>query len=152
MQTGKSGRIRRWYLNSLIVWMMLLGQVAAAELPFGQGILFSVSKPDVAPSYVFGTVHSDDERVTNLPEPVKRALEGADRVALEVDLDGASLLQSFAALVFADGRNLPMVLGDELYKRTVAAVEPMGLPEIVLRQYKPWAVMTMLVMPRPKTG
>ncbi len=67
-------------------------------------------------------------------------------------LDEASLLQSVTALVFADGRNLPMVLGDELYSRTAAVVTQMGIPEIALRQYKPWAVMTMLAVPPVKTG
>ncbi len=135
-----------------VTLMLLLGQVAATELPFSQGMLFSVSKPGVDISYVFGTIHSDDERITDLPEPVRLALEETDQVAVEVVLDDAALLLSAAAMVFADGRNLPMVLGDDLYRLTTAAVEVLGMPEIALRQLKPWAVATMLSMPQATTG
>lgn len=152
MQLVTPGKRRGLCWYSAVLWVLLLGQSAAAKLPFGQGILFSLSKTGVAPSHVFGTIHSDDVRVTNLPEPVRRALEVADRVAVEVVLDETLLLLSATALVFADGRNLPMVLDDELYGRTAAAVESLGIPEIALRQFKPWAVVTMLSVPPAKTG
>jgi uncharacterized protein YbaP (TraB family) len=37
------------------------------SVPFSRGVLFRLDKPGVAPSFVFGTVHSSDPRVTTLP-------------------------------------------------------------------------------------
>lgn len=50
--------------------------VAAAE-PVSRGLLFRLDKPGLPPSFVFGTLHSGDPRVTALPKPVAIALGGA---------------------------------------------------------------------------
>ncbi len=116
------------------------------------GILWEVSRGDVATSYIFGTVHSEDERVTQLPEPVSQAFDGATHLALEILLDDATKKVVLKTLYFADERRLKSLLTPDLYSRTIAAMEKRQLPEDVTNRMKPWAVFTILSMPEQKTG
>ncbi len=50
---------------------------------FSRGLLWRVSQPGVAPSYVFGTIHLADPRVLELPEPVTRALARSKHYYME---------------------------------------------------------------------
>src|SRR5438552_884711 len=54
----------------------------AAE-PFAQGLLWRLDKPGVPTSWVFGTLHSNDPRVTALPGPVAHAFARARTFAME---------------------------------------------------------------------
>ncbi|MBP0649800.1 TraB/GumN family protein, partial [Mycobacterium tuberculosis] len=51
----------------------------------------------VAPSYLLGTIHLTDERITTLPPPVAKALDGArilaveNRAAMQTEQDGATM-------------------------------------------------------------
>ena len=55
--------------------------VRPTEKPF----LWRVDGP--APSYLYGTVHVPDQRVLELPQVVRRALEAADVFNAEIPLD-----------------------------------------------------------------
>ncbi len=138
-----------WCLFLLLV--LPLQQTGAAEVLFGRGILFRVEQAGSPPSYIFGTIHSEDPRVVRLAPPVRKALADADRVVLELKLDGASLLAAANGMVFPDGRELPQVLGPELYRQVVAAAAD-RIPEMLLKRYKVWVVATELSMPPTKTG
>ena len=53
---------------------LLPGQSAPARaLPYGSGLLWQVERDGAVPSYVYGTVHVADERVLDLPQPVRKA-------------------------------------------------------------------------------
>ncbi len=41
------------------------------ETPYTQGLLWKIESAGTPPSYLFGTIHSDDPRVIQLPAPVK---------------------------------------------------------------------------------
>lgn len=136
----------------LLVLGLLLAATAQAGMPFGQGRLFRVDIPGAPSSYLFGTMHLDDARVVRLPPTVKSAFDEASQVVLEIEMGPETLLASMSAMVLADGRDLKTVIGDELYRRTVEAAAARGMPEMAIRNYKPWAMMTILSMPPPTTG
>jgi hypothetical protein len=50
-------------------------------------------------------------------------------------------------MVFNDGRDLPAVAGEELFGRAAKLTAGQGLPEPVLRVFKPWAVAMLLSVP-----
>jgi uncharacterized protein YbaP (TraB family) len=131
---------------------LLLVVAVHAEVPFGQGRLFRVDLPGQPSSYLFGTMHLDDARVVRLPPEVKSAFDGAGHVVLEIEMGPETMLASMSAMVLSDGRDLKAVIGDELYDRVVEAAAIRGLPEMAIRNYKPWAIMTVLSMPPPTTG
>jgi len=137
------------WLWPLLFLLLLAGQVAASEVPFGQGLLFRIERPGVTPSHLFGTMHSDQPDVVRLARPVSTAFDGSGTLALEMEMGAETMM---AAMVFSDGRELRGVIGDELYQRAVEAVALRGMPEMAIRHYKPWAVLTILSMPPPTTG
>jgi uncharacterized protein len=136
----------------------LLASVArAAPVPHAQGRLFELRRPDAAapraaPSWLFGTIHSDDPRVLRLSPVVADALAGADTLVLEVVPDAAAMQTAAAAMRLGDNRRLADVLAPALYRRCIAALNARGLPEVAVQDLKPWAVMTLLSMPPARTG
>lgn len=56
---------------------------AGRRVPNAEGLLWRVTKPGVAESYVFGTIHLSDPRLSPLPEPVADALSKVRTVLVE---------------------------------------------------------------------
>jgi hypothetical protein len=138
------------FRQSMWLVVLLLGAgelVAASALPHSYGLLFRISSADVADSYVFATMHSSDKRALELPAAVKQALDQSDTFVMEVLPDANAMLTSMVTMVLTDGRTLDQLLGPELYQRTVDAVKNRGLPENAIREFKPWAVVTLLSLP-----
>ncbi len=117
-----------------------------------KGLLWKVEAVGVKPSYVFGTIHSDDARVTALPPAVTRALDASSRFIMEALIDADGLMLMAQAMYFSDGRTLEQVAGKELYTESVKALSAYGLPTLGVENEKPWAVMMTLSMPPPGTG
>lgn len=136
----------------LFLWLALGPALTQAAGPYDKGLLFRIEQAGQAPSHIFGTMHSDDAQVVALPAPVRAAFEAAAAVVLEVELDTASALASMAALVLTDGRELRGVIGDALYAQTTQAMAELGVPEVAIQRYKPWAVVIMLSMPPSQSG
>jgi uncharacterized protein YbaP (TraB family) len=138
---------RWWWLACVLV----SGGSVAETLPHGYGLLFRVSAAEVADSYVFATMHSDDERALALPDPVRQSLDRSSTFVMEVLPDANAMLTSMVTMLLTDGRGLDDLLMPELYARTVAAGKKRGLPESAMREFKPWAVVTLLSLP-PKAS
>lgn len=140
------------------LWVLLFLSLAwvvpasAGEFPFPRGVLFQVEREGVPVGYLFGTIHSEDRRVLDLPGPVERAFVASPRLYVEVDMDSANLLASVAGMLLDDGREITDILEPSLYRRTVKAVARLGLPEVALRHYKPWALAMLLSLPPAETG
>ncbi len=111
------------------------------------GLLWRIEGGAAPASHVFGTVHLADPRVTRLPSAVARELDQARSVTLETGIDSNSMLALAGRMVFTDGRDLPAVAGAELFSRAAKLTERLGLPEPVLRQFRPWAVAMLLSVP-----
>ncbi|MDH5649632.1 MAG: TraB/GumN family protein [Gammaproteobacteria bacterium] len=128
----------------------------AAERKFRKGLLWKIqshqAKVKTETSYLFGTIHSDDERVTNLPEVIRTTFNGSSSYAMEVKMDNADLTAMANAMFFSEDQTLKKLIGPELYQATENAVKAHGLTTEELNKTKPWVIVTMLNMPRPKTG
>ena len=119
---------------------------------YEKGLLWKIERAGTAPSYVFGTIHSEDERVLALPSEVKSALDGSTIFVMEAVMDEQAMQAVSRHMMFSDGRSLKGVLNVALYEKARSAMAAYGIPEVVLQQMKPWAVATTLSMPKPKTG
>ncbi len=130
------------------------------DLPYGQGVLFRVSTPEAPVSYVYGTVHSEDPRILKLPAPVEQALEGAVSFTMEAVPTEAAMAMLGSGGVLQSDTGLKELLGPKLFARTLKlVVTHMGLDEKMvpmltagLEHMKPWLVMSLLSLPRPRTG
>src|SRR5258707_7756075 len=84
--------------------------VASAANRYNKGLLWKIERPGQnpaqKPSHLFGTIHTSDPRVVNLPPPVREAFDAARSFTMEVIVDGAGLTHMAEAMFFNDGRTL----------------------------------------------
>lgn len=125
---------------------------AAAVRDFGRGLLWRIDSPNRAPSFLFGTFHSSDPRITDLPCPVQQAFEGSASFTMEVILNGPGLVSMAQAMFFNDGTTLREVLGDTLYRQTLEAAGVDDAAAAGFRRKKPWAVLMELSTPTENYG
>ena len=126
---------------------------AVKEQDFNHGLLWKIETPGIAPSYLFGTYHTNDPRITTLPCPVKDVFDRASSYTMEVITNGAGIVSMAEAMFFNDGKTLKDVLGEPLYQKTLRTV---GATETTktggINNMKPWAVMMLLSSPREGRG
>ena len=116
------------------------------------GLLWEIGRPDSPPSYLFGTIHSEDPEVIDLAPAVESAFTGSRQVVLEVNLDADAMVSGGAAMLMTDGRRLSEIVGKALFEQAAAALQSRGIPEMVAEHMKPWAAAATLSMPVPETG
>ena len=117
-----------------------------------KGILWRIEGAANQPSYLLGTIHSDDVRVTNVPASIAQAFQQADSFSGEVEMDLPNLLLASQATLLSDGQSLEQLIEPALYKQTVQLLAAYGMPELVVQRMKPWAAAATLSLPRPQTG
>ncbi|MEP3435550.1 MAG: TraB/GumN family protein [Hoeflea sp.] len=125
----------------------------AAATENGQGLLWKVSKPGRDPSWLFGTMHVTDPRVTKLPAAAQSAFDTAETVVIEtVDvLDPAkaqaALLSNPELTMFTDGSTLTSRLNEDDAKLVEAELSRRGIPLALVSRMKPWMIAGMMAMP-----
>jgi len=135
--------------------MLLLSFHAAAEQPLTQeqALLWRITAPQQkVPSYLFGTIHSEDARVLELPPAVKQAFNESSRFVMEIVPDAAVSAQLNRRMMLPEHQPLSSLVGAELYEQTRAAMEKQGIPAEATERMKPWALVMILSMPKPKSG
>ncbi len=156
------GALRRLYVPLLLLFVVFWSDAVlarAVDRPFGQGVLWKIEDPsnDVAPNYVFGTVHVTDRRILNLPMEVRKAF-GYARVALfEIKQRGSDAALFRELVMLEDGQSVSQYLNGDQLRRLGKAAELYGFEEHVLHRFKPWALYTMFSVPpseaaRKKSG
>jgi len=117
---------------------------ATAAVPDARGLLFRLDKAGIAPSYVFGTLHSGDPRVTSLAAPVSRAFAEARTFATEGRLSGQEIAGFSEAAQFDDGRRLADYFDAATMAQIRAALGADTPSDATFERWKPWAVMLKL--------
>ena len=124
---------------------------AATKTVNADALLWRVETAGVAPSFLFGTVHLSDPRVTTLSPAVTAALASAKAVALEIaDMSTAGMQAAIGAdpmLLISPDRGLATLITPEEFAIAKAALTPAGMPEAALRIMKPWVVTMALTLP-----
>lgn len=124
-----------------------------SQVPYGNGLLWKIEGHGIEPAYLFGTIHLEDPRVTELPPAVRDAFEGAGSFITEVVMHPAAQAAYAQGVRLPEGTSLQQYLAAPLFQRLVRiAGEEYDLPASVLDNLKPWAVFTLLSRPPPVTG
>ena len=142
---------RSWWLLALVA----LPGIAIAALPaelFSHGLLFRVEAPGRPPSYIFGTLHSNDPRVTAIPAVVAEALAASRYLAPEVLVAQGELPEFFEAAQFDDARRLSDYFDADALARIRAALGAGAPAPDAFIRLKPWAVLLMLAQPQTQAG
>jgi uncharacterized protein YbaP (TraB family) len=123
----------------------------AQKVTNSEAVLWKIEKQGVAPSYLFGTMHLTDPRITVLPEKAKTAIAGSKTVVLEVadvsqEAMTAAMTKSGALLLYTDGTTLASKLSPDEYKQVQAVVAKSGMPAEFAALMRPWIVSLFLAM------
>lgn len=132
----------RWVCLLLTTVFLLLSQQAVAA---EKGLFWQLESPSGQVSYLFGTMHTDDNRVTNFSPSVIQALKNVDTFMLEVaDAPPANLLQ------LPQG-SLKQYLSETELEQVARLADIHVMPmEMVLRM-KPWLLAVLFDLPKPQT-
>jgi uncharacterized protein len=115
-----------------------------------KGLLWKIEKPGQEASHIFGTMHVGDPSVVNLAPEVEHAFRNADRFAMEMLLTMAAEGKIISGSFFNDGRTLKSIMQSDDYRKLLDLLNRrLYLPENVVTNMRPWAVLVMLMMPRP---
>ena len=124
---------------------------APAACRYTKGLLWKIERGGNKPSYLFGTIHISDPRVTNLPAPVRDAFNAAASFTMELIFDGAGITHLAEIMFFNDGRTLEGAIGAKRYAEVQRLLAERGTPSTDLEKKKPWAVVMLLSAP-PQSG
>jgi len=125
----------------------------AKEQPFGSGTFFKVEKDGAKPSYIMGTMHVADPRITTLSASRTQALKNADIVALEIAeiIDDAKMAtlsaQNMDKIMYLTGADLSKKLDAEQSKTVQALALEQGMPWSVASKMRPFFLMANLSIP-----
>ncbi len=134
------------------LWLAALAGATHAADAGQKGLLWKIERDGAKPSFLFGTMHSEDARVLKVAPEVQRVFDASASFSMEVVLNPQALLETAQAMVFSDGRDSKTVLGSALYSKVVPLMVQHGVPETLLPTFKPWAIFMTLSMPPSTTG
>ena len=138
-------------LRRLAIGLLLLcglSELAAA----GQGLVFRVTRDGYSDSFLVGTMHSEDPRVTGLMAQFAPLIERVDSVALELLPDAVTLLAVGAASLLPADRRLSAIIGADRFAALTDAAARLDIPIEVLDRLRPWAAAVTLGMPSGDSG
>lgn len=119
----------------------------------GRGLLWKLEKPGIAPSFLFGTMHMTDPRVTALTPVAQKAFDAAKTVVIETTdvLDQqkmmAAMLKEPDLMMFTDGTTLSSLLSPQDATTVNAALDARGIPPGSVAKMKPWMLSAMVALP-----
>ena len=120
---------------------------------FDYGLLWRVdNKTGGDPSYLFGTMHVEDPRVLNLPQPVLDAFNQSQSLTLEALLSLDQIVAAGTELLLQDGSTLVELVGTERFKRISTALVERDMPPQFANLLKSWAVAVLLAQPASESG
>jgi len=142
------------FIWGTMLWLILLSAATFASnetRQYNKGLLWSVSKGETQ-SFVFGTVHSDDPRALAVLDHVYPTFNTAKNFILEMDLNPISGLTVAQAMLLDDGQTLSDLIGKNLYQIVLKIAVQHGLPKQAINLFKPWAVMTVISVPKQQSN
>ena len=124
----------------------------AATTTNTQAMLWRIDRSGLPPSYLLGTAHLSDDRITTLSPRTKDAIAATSTMVLEVadlspDSMAAAVSKNVHLFVYTDGRQLDRTLPPDQFAKAVNVLAAAGMPAEVATRIKPWLVFMMLAVP-----
>ena len=116
-------------------------QVQATE----EGLFWKLESPSGVTSYLFGTIHTDDNRVADLSANVLDAIKKTDTFLMEAEPS-----QDNTSLMLTDGNVAELLTSDEFDQvRELADFHVMHMGAVM--KMKPWLLAVIFDLPKPQT-
>ncbi|MEZ6036063.1 MAG: TraB/GumN family protein [Planctomycetota bacterium] len=139
-------------MNTLRRSFAAIALLVAAALPCQDAPLTQIEKPLLwrielpTPSYLYGTIHLPDERVTTLPAVVTEAIDSCGALYTEIPMELDKMMAAAKGAMQPAGSSLADEIGAELYARTKAYVESRGAKMQMFDRVRPWVAATQLTV------
>lgn len=124
---------------------------ALAAEPFASGLFWRVSRANVPDSFVLGTIHIADPRVSAVPEDVRNALTRSRVLATELVLRMVGDHLQDAEFLEPPQRLAPL-LGRDAYAALTLRLVEQDVPPATIARLKPWAALLRLTSPGDAAG
>lgn len=111
----------------------------------GEGVFWKAQSPDSQTIYLFGTIHTDDNRVTDFPPSVLTAIKSSDVFLMETAAQSDN--KAFAVQDFT----LEDVLTEQELEQVYALAEFHVMHRSAVLRMKPWLLAAVFDSPRPIT-
>lgn len=135
--------VQKYYLT-IITAAMLLGTSLLAQAT-EKGLFWKLESPTGITSYLFGTIHSDDNRVSEFAPSVIEAMKTVDTFMMEAEPS-----QDNTVLMMKDATLPDLLTEAELDKVKQLADFHVMHTEAAMRM-KPWLLAVIFDLPKPQT-
>ena len=124
-----------------IALILLLHAAQAAE----RGLLWKIEPPGAPASYLFGTIHTDDERVTDFSPELLQALQQSKRFVMEVLPP-----RDFSLFMLKQGTLRDHLSAAEI-EQVLRQADEHAITETLALRMKPWLLASVYTLPRAQS-
>lgn len=122
------------------------------EERYQKGLFFIVKKCGVTPSYLLGTLHSDDPRITDMLGSAFSKVAYANSANFEIKFDKDTVAIAAQSMFLNPNsiETLQSIVGIQNYTKFVQLMKQVrpNNPELTFYRMKPWAAAVMLAEPK----
>ena len=116
---------------------------------FSTGLLWKVETQERQFSYLFGTIHSQDQLVTKFPPKVRLALAQSESFVIESVLTEESNKVFFDSAFSSNNEKLSDLIVNPIYQYLQKVLPDYGVSVEEILYLKPWAAFTLIGKPKP---
>lgn len=143
--------------HKIAYWFLILGCIGWVKSVKAQqkGLLWEISGNQLKEkSYLYGTMHVQDERVFNFPNSFRQAFDSTKTFAMELDLEKASnpanAMSLMKYVMMTDGRTLSDLVSKKDYKVLDKFFTEQGTPLAMMGMMKPFFLLAIVEKAKPK--
>lgn len=150
------------YLNSIymkalnLIFICLFATVAFAEKrsteQAQQGVLWSIKKEGIRDSYLLGTIHLGDPRVTRLSPALTKIVDQTSSIIGELSMVKPEPVDVAKMMTLQEGGSLQMLLTPREYEALETAFIDKPSYRMILPSLKPWAASVLLLQVKLAMG
>ncbi len=129
--------------KSLIAFSFLV--TLSANVSAEQGLFWKVESPTGKTSYLFGTMHTDDNRVTDFSPAINNALQSVDAFMME------TLAPNDPSVFMMPDGDLKTILTEKELDKVYELVEFHVMHRDAATHMKPWLLAVVFDSPKPLT-
>lgn len=135
------------FLTLSIGLLAFVESSTAAELPFGKGVLWHVSKDGQDPSIIFGTIHSSERRVVDFGAEALKLLATSDSLLVDIVDDDSIKQKLFSVMLYQDNRRLDELVSADTFEKIKVLGYEYGYLARQMKVLKPWAARGVFSSP-----
>ncbi len=136
--------MRNFTIKKIILGFIFAVMAFAAQAT-EKGLFWKLESPTGITSYLFGTIHTDDNRVADISPTVQAAIKNVDTFIMEAEPS-----QDPSALMM-QGVSLAEMITEPEFEQVKALADFHVMHLDVAMQMKPWLLAVIFDLPKPQT-